>query len=66
MCKFKIGDVITPIERGTGFEQATVLGIYTETKGKVKSRKIYKLKVINGTATIPVSVEEIYQLANKK
>ena len=59
--KFKIRDVISPIDAGRGFEHATVIGFTTERK-----REHYLLKIINGTATIPITSEEIYQLDNPK
>jgi hypothetical protein len=66
MYKFKQGDQIEPIDRGRGFERATVLGTFIETKGKRKGKKMYKLKIICGTATIPVSAEVCYKLSNSK
>ena len=64
--KFKIGDVITPIERGKGFENATILNIFTETKGKRKGMEMYLLKIINGTATVSVNSEVNYELVKRK
>lgn len=66
MSKFNVGDVIEPILKGTGFEDATVLGIVTEKKGAHKGKEMYLLKIINGTATIPCSIESNYQLVNKR
>ena len=63
--KFKQGDQIEPVEPGRGFDKATVLSIFTETKGKSKGRKMYRLKIMNGTATIPVEAEACYQLIKK-
>ena len=60
--KFKVGDKIRPIETGCGFENASVQSIFTEDKGKNKGRKYYKLKILCGTATIPVSAEVNYEL----
>lgn len=61
--KFKQGDQIEPIEPGKGFDRATVMSIFTETKGKSKGRKMYRLKIMNGTATIPVEAEVCYKLS---
>ena len=55
--KFKKGDKIVVDEFGRGFEQATVTGII-EQNGK----QYYTLKIVNGTATIPVSAEVNYKL----
>ena len=54
--KFEKGDIITPSEFYHGFEDATVLGT-TEIKGK----QYYRLKIMNGTATIPVTAEVNYK-----
>ena len=62
MSRFKIGDKIVPIERGRGFEEATVLKIFTETKGVHKGKEMYLLRIINGTATMAVSAEANYKL----
>ncbi len=64
--KFQVGDTIEAIDLGKGFERATVLGTFIETKGKRKGKKMYKLKIICGTATIPVSAEACYKLSNSK
>ena len=66
MSKFKAFDKITAIERGRGFEEATVLNIFTAKKGRFKGREMYYVKIMNGTATIPISAEENYELVNKK
>ncbi len=66
MPKFKEGDVIKTIEKGKGFEEAKVLGTFTEKKGKFKGREMYLLKIMCGTATIPTSVEDYYILCKKK
>ena len=60
--KFKVGDKIRPITTGGGFENASVQSIFTEDKGKNKGRKYYRLKILCGTATIPVSAEVNYEL----
>ena len=65
MSKFKIGDKIKVSEYGRGFEQATVLNIYTEKKGRLKGKEMYLLKIVCGTATIPVSAEDNYELDGK-
>ena len=59
--KFKVGDKIVVDEYGKGFEQATVTGVI-EQKGK----QYYTLKIMNGTATIPVSAEINYKLFKQK
>ena len=66
MSKFKRNDVIGAIEMGKGFDKATVLNVYEETKGKRKGQKMYLLKILNGTATIPVSAEVNYELIKDK
>lgn len=66
MSKFKKGDVISAIDFGRGFNEATVLNIFTETKGVGKGRECYLLKIMNGTATVPVASEVCYQLVKKK
>lgn len=66
MSKFKRGDTIESIERGKGFERATVLSVYTAEKGIRKDQKMYYLKIVNGTATVPVSAEVNYQLVKGK
>ena len=55
--KFKKGDKIEPIAQGLGFENATVTGI-TKQNGK----QYYTLKIMCGTATIPVNAETNYQI----
>ena len=62
MSKFKKGQIIQAIVPGTGLEKATVLDTYTETKGRHKGKEMYRLKIMNGIATIPVSVEDNYQI----
>ena len=62
MAKFKIGEIIEPVERGRGFENAEVQNIYTATRGRFKGEKMYLLKVINGTATVPIRAEDNYKL----
>ena len=54
--KFSIGDTIIVDEYGKGFERATVTGVI-EQKGK----QYYILKIMNGTATIPISAEVNYK-----
>ena len=65
MSKFKIGDVIETVERGRGFERARVLNIYTAKRGRRVGREMYFLKIICGTATIPVSAEVNYRLVEE-
>lgn len=62
MCKFKKHDIIEAIEQSRGFEKATVLGTYISKSKKFKGKKMYLLKIMNGTATIPVSAEVNYRL----
>ena len=59
--KFKKGDKITVTEFGRGFENVTVKNIIEE-----KGRQYYVLKIINGTATIPISAEVNYELVEEK
>lgn len=59
---FKRGDHIEAIVPGRGFEKATVLGIFTSKKGKFEGRLMYFLKILCGTASIPVSAQDCYQL----
>ncbi len=66
MSKFKPGDHIEAIDKGRGFEEAIVLGTFTEmSKGKFKGQEMYNLKIPCGTATIPVSAEYNYQILKK-
>jgi hypothetical protein len=66
MSKFKPGDRIEAIDKGSGFEEAIVLGTFTEmNKGKFKCQEMYNLKIPCGTATIPVSAEYNYQILKK-
>ena len=66
MAKFKSGDEIKCIIPGRGFESATVLDICTEKVSKDSFRKMYLLKIMCGTATIPIEAEENYQLKKAK
>jgi hypothetical protein len=59
--KFKVGDVLTVDEYGRGFDMATVTGVI-EQNGK----QYYTLKIMCGTATIPVSAEVNYKLFKGK
>lgn len=65
MPKFKKYDQIAAINCN-GFEKATVLNIYTAEKGKFKGRQMYLLRIMNGTATVPVEAEINYQLVKDK
>lgn len=58
--KFKKGDNITVAEYGLGFEKATVLGVI-----KQNGKQYYSLKIVNGTATIPVTAENNYKILEK-
>ena len=55
--KFKVGDKISPIEVGKGFENATVIG-----RIRQNGKRYYSLKIVNGTATIPISAEVNYKI----
>lgn len=63
--KFKPGDQIETIEYGRGFDKAVVKSIYTEQEGKYKGQQMYLLKIMCGTATVPVSAEDNYRLKQK-
>lgn len=60
--KFQVGDVIETLPGYTGFEKATILGTFTEEKGIHKGKEMYLLKILCGTATMPISAENNYQL----
>ena len=64
--KFKIGDIVEPCIKGSGFEGAVVLNIFTETKGVHKGKEMYLLKIPCGTATIPCNIQDNYQLVKQK
>ena len=66
MAKFKKYDMIETIEQGRGFEKATVLNTYIAQKGRFKGQEMYYLRIVNGTATMPVSAEVNYRLFKKK
>ena len=66
MCKFKKGDRITAINKGRGFDEATVLKTFTSTEKPTNGKEMYLLKIMCGTATIPVSAEINYQLYKNK
>ena len=51
--KFKEGDTITAIQKGSGVEKATILSI---------NSKYYVCKIMNGKALIPVISENNYKL----
>ena len=54
--KFKKGDVLTVTEFGNGFDKATVMGVI-----KQNGKRYYSLKIMNGTATIPIGAEINYK-----
>ena len=54
--KFNRGDVITAIEFGMGYEDATVTNVI-----KRNGKQYYTLSILCGTATIPVSAEVNYK-----
>ena len=58
--KFNVGDVISPLMDYHGFEDAKVIGIL-----EIKGRMHYRLRIMNGTATIPVTAEDNYELLEK-
>lgn len=64
--KFKVGDKIEAITPGTGFEKAEVVGIFVSTDKRYKGKAYYKLKIMNGTATMLTSAEINYKLSKKK
>ena len=66
MSKFNPGDHIEAIDRSRGFEEAIVLSTFTSQEKKTKGKEMYLLKILCGTATIPVSAEYNYQLATRK
>lgn len=66
MPKFKVGDHIKTVSFGRGFEDATVLGIFTSKEKSTKDKEMYLLKILNGTATIPISAEVNYTLVKTK
>ena len=55
--KFKKGDILTAVEYGLGFEKAAVIGTVVQN-----GKQYYSLKIMNGTATIPVSAESNYKI----
>lgn len=59
--KFKVGDKLKVAEYGKGFDDSTVIGV-TENNG----RQYYILKIMCGTATIPISAEVNYELFKEK
>ena len=59
--KFKAGDTIVVDEYGNGFDKATVTGVI-----KQNGKQYYTLKIMNGTATIPVSAEVNYKIFENK
>ena len=59
--KFKEGDTIQAVERGLGFEEATVTDIV-----EYKKRQCYKVDIPCGYAYIPVDSEVNYKLKDKK
>jgi hypothetical protein len=63
--KFKPGDVIETTIKNRGFERATVVGVFKQTKGKNKGKMLYKLKIICGTATMPIEAESNYKLVKQ-
>ena len=64
--KFKVGDVIETIDYGRGFDRATVLDIFISQEKISKGKEMYYLKIVNGTATIPISAEVNYRLVKDK
>lgn len=64
-CKFKVGDVIEPIEKGRGFEQAKVVDIFTCDTGRFRGRKMYLLKIPCGQASVPIESEVYYKICER-
>ena len=62
MSKFKKGDHIKAISGYRGFDEATVLGTFISQDKKFKGQEMYLLKIMCGTATMPVSMENNYNL----
>lgn len=54
---FNIGDIITPKEYHQGFENARVIRL-----SEINGKQYYTLKILCGTATIPLSAEENYKV----
>ena len=65
MPKFKQGDTIEAIERGRGFEKAVVLNTFISQEKKYKGKEMYYLKIMCGTATIPIEADDNYRLVKK-
>ena len=57
MAKFKKGQTITAIIRGTGLEEATIQDI-VEYKGRMH----YKCSILKGIALIPLEAEPCYKI----
>lgn len=55
--KFEKGDIITSKSYYHGFENAKIIG--TTVEG---GKQCYVLKILNGTATLPVIMENNYSL----
>lgn len=55
LMKFKKGDTITPREFCKGFSNALVDGVVSKN-----GKKFYSLRIMRGTALIPVSAEDFY------
>ena len=66
MPKFHKGDRITAIDKARGFDDATVLNTFISEEKRTKGKEMYLLKIMCGTATIPVSAEINYQLYKGK
>lgn len=66
MCKFKKGDRITAIDKGRGFEEAIVLGTFISQEKRTRGKQMYLLKIICGTATIPIEAEVNYEIMKDK
>ena len=64
--RFKKGDTIETIERGRGFEKAVVLDTFISEEKRTKGKEMYLLKIMCGTATIPIGAEVNYQLYKGK
>ena len=66
MTKFKRNDIIECVVKGKGFDKAVVLDTFISQEKRTKGKEMYLLKIMNGTATIPIGAEVNYKLAKQK
>ena len=64
--KFKVGGRITAIDKGRGFDEAVVLDTFISEEKRTKGKEMYLLKIMCGTATIPIGADVNYQLYKGK